>query len=231
MPLEQKPFNDAAIPIKYLSERHVACVFLLDTSASMEGEPIKKLNEGIRIFKEQTVNNVKFNAHTKACIDVAIVSFDSTIKVYQDFTPVENMSVPTLKAGGMTHMGEALEKAMDMITKQKERYNSMGTPYYRPWIFCITDGGPNDDYLAAMQRLEWMENEKKLLAYCVGVDGFQKDIVKTIFAPERIFKLENLDFPSLFQFVSSSLAAVRNSNEADGGSIEVDAPKTIKMVF
>jgi uncharacterized protein YegL len=120
---------------------------------------------------------------------------------------------------------------MDMITQQKVRYNTFGVPYYRPWIFCITDGGPNDNYLEAMKRLEKLESERKVLAYCVGVNDFRKDIMRQIFAPERIFELEDCDFPALFEFVSNSLAAVRNSNEANGGTIDVDAPTKLKMAF
>ena len=42
--LNQRDFNDE--PVKYVTEKHVACVFLLDTSSSMNSnEAIKQLNE------------------------------------------------------------------------------------------------------------------------------------------------------------------------------------------
>ena len=41
--LNQRDFNDE--PVKYVTEKHVACVFLLDTSSSMNSnEAIKQLN-------------------------------------------------------------------------------------------------------------------------------------------------------------------------------------------
>ena len=44
--------------IQWITERHVACVFLLDTSGSMTtNDAIGKLNAGLRTFKEQTVND------------------------------------------------------------------------------------------------------------------------------------------------------------------------------
>jgi hypothetical protein len=55
--------------------------------------------------------------------------------------------------------------------------------------------------------------------------------MKTIFNPERIFELANLDFPGLFEFVSNSLAEVRNSDETSGGAVDVEAPSTLKIVF
>ena len=46
--LNQRDFNDE--PVKYVTEKHVACVFLLDTSSSMNSnEAIKQLNEGLRV--------------------------------------------------------------------------------------------------------------------------------------------------------------------------------------
>jgi uncharacterized protein YegL len=147
------------------------------------------------------------------------------------FVPVSLMNPPSLSANGQTPMGGAIDWALDLITHQKARYNDFGTPYFRPWVFCITDGEPNDDYHAPAARLKQMEQDKKVLGYCVGVENFNKEIMATIFDKSRIFALNNLDFPGLFKFVSSSLVAVRNSDEATGGVVDVPAPSTLKMAF
>lgn len=216
--------------LRWASEKHVACVFLLDTSGSMSNnDAIGKLNEGLRIFKEQTVNDSRFDEHTKACIDVAIISFGPTVKVIQDFMPVNEMTPPTLTANGGTPMGGALNMALDMITQQKEKYNFNGTPYFRPWVICITDGEPNDSYQAAAQRLKQMEDNKKVLGYCVGVENFNKNIITNIFNSNRIFELDNLNFPALFEFFSGSLSVVRNS-DANGSSVEVEVSKDIHKI-
>lgn len=221
--------------IQWITERHVACVFLLDTSGSMTtNDAIGKLNAGLRTFKEQTVNDSSFDEHTKACIDVALISFGPDVQVQQGFTAVSEMIPPTLTANGGTPMGAAIDKALDMIAEQKARYNELGTPYYRPWIFCITDGCPNDSYALAAQRLKDMEAATKVLGYCVGVANFDRRTMASIFNAERIFELENLNFPALFKFVSSSLATVRNSDPNGGRSVEVEAPSdlhTIKVAF
>ena len=238
MPLSQEPFNaeddsgfSAGDDVKWMSERHVACVFLLDTSGSMSGTPINELNKGIAAFKDQTLNKAGFDEHTKACIDVAFVTFNSDVEIVQDFVPVERMEVPTLRANGMTCMGKALDLAMDMVTERKRIYRELGTPYYRPWIFCITDGGPNDDYLGAVQRLKEMERNNGVLGYCVGVTNFSKDLMTQIFEKGRIFELTDLDFTSLFQFLSNSLGAIRNSDPAAGNEIDVPKPENLRLSF
>ena len=221
--------------IQWITERHVACVFLLDTSGSMvANDAIGKLNAGLRTFKEQTISDSSFDEHTKACIDVALVSFGPDVQVQQGFTAVSEMIPPTLTANGGTPMGAAIDKALDMIAERKAKYNQYGTPYYRPWIFCITDGGPNDSYATAAQRLKEMEDATKVLGYCVGVANFDRHTMASIFNPERIFELDNLNFPALFKFVSSSLATVRNSDPNGGRSVAVEAPgdlHTINVAF
>lgn len=216
---------------EWITERHVACVFLLDTSGSMrQDDAIGKLNAGLRTFKEQTMDDSTFDVHTKACIDVAIISFGPDVKVVQEFTPVSKMVPPSLSANGGTPMGAAINKALDMITSQKAKYNEYGTPYFRPWIFCITDGGPNDDFLSAASRLKDMENGNKVLGYCVGVENFDLQTMSRIFNKDRIFELKNLNFPALFQFVSNSLSTVRNSDPSGGRSMAVEAPKDLHTV-
>ena len=237
MPLSQRSFMDEDSfsskdeDVKWISERHVACVFLLDVSSSMAGRAIKQLNKGLQTFKEQTLNNPSFDAHTKSCIDVALITFSDKAEVIQDFVPIEDMETPVLQADGMTAMGAALNLAMDIITERKQRYNDLGTPYYRPWIFCITDGEPNDNYADAIFRLKQMEQNKGVLGYCVGVEHFDRSVMASIFEQSRIFELKNLDFPALFEFVSNSLGAIRESDPNCGREIDVPAPSTLKLAF
>lgn len=239
MSIFQRPFRDKQptsedlniSEIQCISERHVACVLLLDTSGSMSrNDAIKKLNEGLRTFKSQTMADTTYDECTKACIDVALISFGPDVVLHQNFVPVSDMNTPSLDAGGLTPMGGALNMALDIITQQKRRYTELGTPYHRPWIFCITDGEPNDEYRDAARRLKEMEQNRKVLGYCVGVENFDYETMASIFDSQRIFRLENLNFPALFKFLSNSLAAVRNSDPAAGNTVAVDAPSDLRQI-
>ena len=205
-------------------ERRLACVFLLDTSGSMaENDAIGKLNEGLSAFKECHLDNPTEDELIKACIDVALVSFGPDVKVQQEFTAMHEMVLPTLTAYGGTPLGAAIDKALDMIAAYKAKYIELGVPLFRPWVFCITDGGPNDSYAAAAQRLKEMEDATKVLGYCVGVANFDRHTMASIFNTERIFELENLNFPALFKFAFNSFVTVRNS-VYDGCNVVVEAP-------
>jgi len=213
---------------KWATEQHVACVLLLDTSGSMTAnDAIGKLNAGVRQFQTQAMTNEQ----TKACVDVAVVSFGPGVRVWKEFGALSEMSLPALSADGGTPMGAAINKALDMIAERKQVYKDWDTPYYRPWLFCITDGGPNDSWQSAAQRLKQEESEKHVLGYCVGVENFNREIMSQIFDKERLFELTGLDFTGLFKFLSNSLAAVRNSGQRGGGSVDVQAPGSLKMAF
>ena len=152
------PFNNTAKSIpKAISERHVACVFLLDVSGSMvRGDAITKLNEGMVKFKQY----MQSDSRIADVVDISIVTLGSKVEVIQDFIPVSEMVVPVLKANGQTPLGEALCKGLDLVTRRKEIYKQTGTPYFRPWIFCITDGCPTDDWHDAAQKLKEAEDAK-----------------------------------------------------------------------
>ena len=213
---------------KAISERHVACVFLLDISGSMNrGDAITKLNEGMQKFKEY----MQSDSRIADVVDVAIITFGSTVTILKDFTPVSEMSVPVLKANGQTPLGEALTKGMELVNKRKEVYKTTGTPYFRPWIFCITDGVPTDDWHDAAIKLKQAEDSNKVIARCVCIENdpnFSKTEIKQIFSPDRILKLEKLDFNGLFEFVSNSLTAVSQSTPGET-KINVAVPNTISL--
>jgi len=221
-------FGQAAQIPKAISERHVACVFLLDVSGSMNTNgAIDKLNKGIASFGEHMQSDSK----TADVVDVAVVTFGAKVEIAHNFRPVSEMDVPTLTAHGATPLGEALKKALELIDERKNVYKRSGTPYYRPWVFCITDGAPTDDYSHAASKLKEEENNKRLLGYCVYVgNGNAPPDVKQIFNNGRIFKLDGLDFSGLFEFVSNSLTAVSQSNP-NSESINVEIPRTITLAM
>lgn len=202
--LKQFAFNVAAV-----NEPHIACVLLLDVSGSMEGDPIANLNQGVRAFKNQSM----LDELAKKRIDVALVTFSDTAQVIQDFTPLPETSSPSLEASGQTAMGAGLHLAMDLVEKRKGVYKEVGTPYYRPWIFMITDGEPTDDYVNAAARLKELEAGKKLMCWAVGVPGYNVDKLKGI--TQRVIELRDVDFVSIFEWLSNSMVSVSHSDIED----------------
>ena len=109
------------IGISNPQEPHLACVFLLDISGSMSGTPIENLNEGIRKFKEE----VMMDDLARSRIDIAIVTFESNVRIVQDFVPLSRMEPITLTAMGYTKMADGINTAIDLVKDRNRFYKKM----------------------------------------------------------------------------------------------------------
>jgi len=201
--IDQETFNAPRIAAP--NEAHLACVLLLDTSGSMSGPPIASLNQALQDFK----NKVSMDEMAQKRVDIAIVEFNSTANVIQDFTPISEMSPITLQATGTTAMGAGINMAIDMVKDRNRFYNSLGTPVFKPWIFMITDGSPTDDIEAAARRIQEEESKGthgKLKFFALGVSGYDKDTLFRI--TNRVMELRDADFSGIFNWMSESMVAI-----------------------
>lgn len=204
--LRQSSFNE--VPgggISAPGEPHMACVLLLDTSGSMYGDAIDSLNRAINDFKEQT----SMDELAQKRVDIAIIEFNDTARVVQDFTPLSQMQPVTLSASGCTAMGAGINLAIDKVKERNRFYNSMGTPCFKPWIFMITDGAPTDDIESARQRIideESKGTHGKLKFWAVGVSGYSKETLTSL--TKRCIALNEANFNGIFNWLSESMVTI-----------------------
>ncbi|NJL10449.1 MAG: VWA domain-containing protein [Calothrix sp. SM1_7_51] len=191
-------------------EPRCPCILLLDTSGSMEGAAIEALNQGLLSFKDELVKNSLASRR----VEVAIVTFDSTVSIVQDFITADQFNPPILTAQGLTTMGAGINKALDMIAERKAQYRTNGIAYYRPWVFLITDGEPQGelDKLVdeASQRIQVDESNKRVAFFTVGVDNANMMRLSKI-SVRAPLKLKGLNFVEMFVWLSASMSAVSHS--------------------
>ena len=201
---EQIPFgsdNFAENP-----EPRCPCVLLLDTSGSMGGLPIDQLNEGVRTFKQELMQDP---LATKR-VEVAIVTF-GPVTVEADFHTVPNFHPRELDTTGDTPMGAAINLGIEMVSRRKLEYKEHGIAYYKPWIILITDGAPTDDWSRAAMNVREGENAKKFAFFAIGVEGASMDILKQI-SVRAPLKLKGLMFREFFMWLSASMKMVSSKN-------------------
>lgn len=187
-------------------ESRCPCVLLVDVSGSMEGTKIDQLNKGIVEFQQ----TLQADSLAAMRVEVAIVSFGYKVTVEQDFITADQFQAKSLHAGGYTPMGEAINKALDMVRHRKNTYKQNGVSYYRPWIFLITDGAPTDKWQAAAQRIKAEENAKSVSLFAVGVEDADMQILSQV-SVRKPAMLNGLQFKEMFVWLSQSLASVSQS--------------------
>jgi uncharacterized protein YegL len=191
-------------------EPRVPCVLILDTSQSMQGSRINELNSGLQFYKEELLADPLASKR----VEVAIVSFGGDVKQEIDFITAHRFQPPTLAATGNTPMGQAINKALDMIEDRKASYREHGIAYYRPWAFLITDGEPNDAWKPTIPRVKDGERQKSFSFFAVGVEGANMDVLREICVRDPL-RLQGLKFRELFSWLSNSQQAVSRSSPGD----------------
>ena len=206
--LDQIPFGTNSFAEN--PEPRVPCILLLDVSSSMAGDPIRQLNDGLIVYKDELVADGLASKR----VEVAIVTFGADVSVAVDFTTAEQFTPPTLVTNGATPMGAGIHRAIEMLAERKLTYKANGIMYYRPWVFMITDGAPTDEWQSAAQQVRSGEAQKAFSFFAVGVEGANFDILTQISTREPL-KLKGLRFRDLFQWVSSSQSSVSRSTPGD----------------
>lgn len=210
----------AAVEFAENPEPRVPCLLLLDTSYSMSGGPIAELNNGVRQFKDELMDD----ALAAKRVEVAIITFGSAPDVVLDFTGAQSFQPPRLVAEGATAMGAAIEEGLRRLEARKQLYKSNGLAYFRPWVFLITDGSPTDSVGRAATLVRAGEANHSFLFYGVGV-GANVDFnqLNAICPPGRpAAKLEGTRFREMFSWLSRSMASI--SRSAPGTSVDLPAP-------
>jgi uncharacterized protein YegL len=209
---EQVPFSAAEFADN--PEPRCPCILLLDTSGSMGGNPIRELNAGLEMFREE----LSTDALAMKRVEIAIITF-GPVNLINDFETPDQFTPPTLTASGDTPVGAAIERALNLLDERKALYRQNGVSYYRPWIFLITDGSPTDSWQSAAARVREGVASKKLAFFAVGVENADMDKLGQISAGDPLH-LKGLSFREMFRWLSSSLRSVSRSNPTDSVPLE-----------
>ncbi len=198
-------------------EPRCPCLLLLDVSGSMQGQAIAELNSGLVTFRDE----LAADQLAQKRVEIGIVTF-GPVNVTQGFLSAAAFSAPTLSAQGDTPMGAAIRQGIDLVRQRKEEYRANGVPFYRPWIFLITDGGPTDEWKSAAAAVRQGEESKAFAFFAIGVQGANLDVLREISVREPL-RLDGLRFRDLFSWLSNSLRSV--SRSTPGTEVPLPAPQ------
>lgn len=195
-------------------EQKCLCVLVLDVSGSMVGEPIRQLNEGLEAFRYQVIKDETAAER----LEVAIITFESTVNCVQEPALLRDITMPKLEANGSTQLVRGVKSAILKVIDRKHWYRKTGQPYYRPFIILMTDGDPDADQDMGELMVEINEgvNNKRFLFFPIGVEGANMDRLNYIAHPSfPPAKLKGLNFVGFFQWLSNSVGVITRSKEGD----------------
>lgn len=189
------------------AEPRCACVLVLDTSGSMAGEAITQLNAGLQQFIHEVTSD-----HTAATrVEVAVVTF-GPVELVQPFAPIDQCAIGTLAANGSTPLGAAIACALDAVAERKNLYKQSGIPYYRPWVFVVSDGAPDrdDDWQSVAHRIKAEEQKHGVSFFAVGVDNADMAVLNQL-SSRPALRLKGYSFAEMFLWLSGSMQSVSQS--------------------
>ena len=178
---------------------------LIDTSGSMQGEPIQSVNVGVQ-------NLISLlNESGKNGLEVCIITFDKDVNVVLSMSPVQNLRVPELitPASGPTFLGKALEEFLRIIQKDADSNNNV--------LFVMTDGKPSDLQVFQEVYPKVKNNSKinRIIGYAVGFKA--KSEFLELFS-HRVLSMEEIDQGTIQQIFDNIFLEINELVETEQSS-------------
>ena len=202
-------------------EARCSIVLILDVSGSMGGRPIETVNQALVKFRDI----IREDTVTALRADVAVIEFDHEARVAQDFTNGTDFEPPVLTVSGGTNYSKAINLALDIIEARKQSYRDGGIAYYRSLAYFLTDGDPEHDNDAdlerAASRLAEVENDRGVAFFSFKISDPGRPVDSsqlTQLAPANRppVELTNMDqLDGSIQWLSRSVVSISQSQPND----------------
>lgn len=184
------------------STRKFPICLVLDTSGSMHGNNIQDLNRNVHQFLQFVSNNPKARRNA----EISIIEFGGDVRVITGYNSIENIEFKDLEAYGATPLGEAVEKALDLLDIRRQYYRNNAIEHYKPIMLIMSDGEPTDNYGVVADEVYNMVQNKQLKIFPVGIGSKFNVAHLAKFSPFLRPRLisNSSDFSELFELLSAS---------------------------
>lgn len=194
--------------------RRLPVYLLLDTSGSMDGEPIEQVKTGV----DMLVSSLRSDPYALETAHLSVITFDTNANVAVPLTELTDFQVPDLRASGLTSLGEALSLVCQQAKNEGVRGDGDSKGDWRPMVFIMTDGLPTDDFEKGVQ--EFKNNKWGIVVGC-AVNDADVDVLKKVSAGggECVVKLNTADesaMKAFFKWVTASVSTSSKSVETTG---------------
>jgi uncharacterized protein YegL len=189
----------------------------------MGGESIQSVRYGL----ETLISALRQDPQALETAHLGLITFASEAKVATPLTELTAFQIPKITARGNTALGAGLTLLAECIETDLVKSTPETKGDWKPLVFLMTDGGPNDDWRSGLARLKQCKIGT-FVALALG-RHVHLDVLQEI-TPD-IVAAQNADSNALkayFKWVSSSISvrsqSVGRSQTDTGGLNELPPP-------
>jgi uncharacterized protein YegL len=208
--------------------RRLPVYLLLDCSGSMQGSPIRAVEEGLDLIHQLLLNDPR----AVDTVYMSVICFADQATQYA-LTALDSFQPPPLFANGRTSLGGAIQLLIESIEKDLILNSATQHGDYRPLVFLLTDGEPTDTYQDAVRRLHKLDGSRRPTVVALGCGANVKERTLREIAdplrkpgdPDTVFLMHNVSpekINSFFKWMSGSIARTAQSGgdyRGPGGTV------------
>ena len=200
--------------------RRLLTYLCIDTSGSMNGEPIVAVNAGLQAL----LTSLRSNPYALDSVHLSITTFDSLIKQVLPITPIADVMLPeiTCPQSGATLLGAALENICDQVQRDIRKTSATEKGDWKPILVILTDGKPTDTmaYSQVIPRLQTVGFAR--IVACAA--GPKADPVALKRLTEHVVSLDTMDAGSFSKFFEWVSATFSQDSQSRGATSSPDLP-------
>lgn len=218
------------------STRRLPVYLVLDVSASMSGDGIEALNQGVQL----ALTELKNDPMALETAWISCITFADDVDEILPLTEVGRASIPAQSAGGVTRLAKPLRLLLDKLENEVRPNTPQQKGDYKPLIFIMSDGNPTDreewPTAAAELREHAAQRTANIIALGCG-QAIQTDILKRITPTVLLMEDATPDnIRAFFKWVSQSVrvSSRRASDKpaSDDGTVDLPPlPSAIQIVL
>lgn len=194
--------------------RRLPVYLLLDTSGSMNGEPIEAVKNGVQVM----ISSLRQNPQAIETAFISVITFDSAAKQVVPLTDLAAFQMVDIRATGTTALGDALQLVSSCIDREVAKTTTEQKGDWKPLVFIMTDGIPTDSWQNGLA--EYKKRKTAFTVACAAGSGADTGILKQI--TENVVRLDTADSQSIsrfFAWVSASIGVSSTKVEHSGKDV------------
>lgn len=209
--------------------RRLPVFLLLDTSGSMNGEPI----ESVKVGLETMLASLRNDPFALESVHLCIITFDREARCLVPLTALDEFSLPEIAVpdSGPTHTGAALQLLCEQMDSSLIKSTPERKGDWKPLLFLMTDGKPSDIQLYAQMAEEVKNRNFAAIIPCAAGMKASPEPLKLL--ADNVYSLQTMDqadFAQFFKWVSASIAMGNQSIGATEDMLLPPPPEEVAII-